>query len=149
VKVNLFLYFQADLESFRQLSKFQSHRTDKAPRTTRRGAKLLSTFRSHLSSEPNSGSADNNNTLKALKRETSIIRAHRKLRKKLNVSSAAIPLSSTRLAPAPTLPTYSSQSFRSRRRAANLLAALAAVFVFCWAPYVACAILEMFLVDKS
>jgi hypothetical protein len=133
------------LESFRQLSQLQSNRTDKAPRS-RRGIKLLSTFRSHLSDPNSTASSDNNNTLKAMKREGSIIRAHRKLRKKLNVSTAAIPLSSTRLTPTPL---QSSQSFRSRRRAANLLAALAAVFVFCWAPYVVCAILEMFLKDKS
>ncbi|CAG7819371.1 unnamed protein product [Allacma fusca] len=82
----------------------------------------------------------NNHPLRAARRETSIIRAHRRLRKKL---------SNPMKPPPPLLPTYSSQSFRSRRRAANLLAALAGVFVFCWAPYVVCALWDMFAKDNK
>ncbi len=83
--------------------------------------------------------------LRATKREGSIIRAHRRAHKKLLVTQKALTKQ-----PLPILPTtYSSQSFRSRRRAAKLMAALAAVFILCWAPYVICAIWDIFSLDKS
>lgn len=143
---------QADLESFRQLSQLQ-HSHNNASQGSYRGVKSLATPRSGKLSNASvngGGGSHKNSTLRAARRETSIIRAHRKLRKKLASSSAThhhgISLGK---APPPLLPTYSSQSFRSRRRAANLLAALAGVFVFCWAPYVACALWEMFVTEKS
>ncbi|XP_035702068.1 uncharacterized protein LOC118433842 [Folsomia candida] len=138
------MQIHADLESLRQMSEYQQSLA-KSAEGSRRGIKSLTTFRS----EASVSKTDNNNMLKASKRETSIIRAHRRLRNKLNVPVGA-PLTA-KMPPAPLLSTYSSssQSFRSRKRAANLLGALAAVFAFCWLPYVVCALLEMFLKEKS
>ena len=82
--------------------------------------------------------------LRAAKHEASIIRAHRRAHRKLLVTQKVLTKQ-----PLPILPTYSSQSFRSRRRAAKLMAALAAVFVFCWAPYVICALWDILSSDKS
>lgn len=117
---------QADLESFRQLSQLQ-HSHNNVSQGSYRGVKSLATPRSgrlsNVSVNVGGGGGHKNSTLRAARRETSIIRAHRKLRKKLASSSTASHHHGLSLgkAPPPLLPTYSSQSFRSRRRAANLL----------------------------
>jgi len=110
------------------------------------GVKSYPTLKYSAGGVQQSGQSNATSTLRAAKNEAAIVKAHRKLRLKSPAPSSAKCIS--RQAP-PLLPTYSSQSFRSRRRAANLLAALAAVFVFCWLPYVICAFWEIFANEES
>jgi hypothetical protein len=71
-------------------------------------------------------------SVRTIRSDRSIVRAHRKMRPARNFSRPIRP---------PLVKTYSAQSFRSRRRLATMLMALVAVFAACWVPYLTCTII--------
>lgn len=85
--------------------------------------------------------------LRATRHERSIIRAHRKLRRRQQVQVQQLQLQQQHRPS--LLKTYSNQSFRSRRRLANLLVILVVVFVACWLPFIAVSLWEDLCPDSD